>query len=98
VLRPVPDLPPEPVREEPLAPVAVERRKHHQVVRFDRRTSLMRDRHGAVERVPNGAVSVRELKAGRRKNHVVVHFDPPQGHQFGQQETPEWQVFDQAEA
>jgi cellulose synthase/poly-beta-1,6-N-acetylglucosamine synthase-like glycosyltransferase len=98
VLRPVPDLPPEPVREEPLAPVAVERRKHHQVVRFDRRTTLVRDRHGAVERVANGAVPVRELTPGLRKNHVVVRFDPPQGHQFGQHDLPEWQVYDQAEA
>jgi len=92
VLRPVPDLPPEPVREEPLAPVAVERRKHHQVVRFDRRTAIVRDR------VANGVLPVREFKRGRRKNHVVVRFDPPQGHQFGQQEPPEWQVYDQAEA
>jgi hypothetical protein len=98
VLRPVPDLPPEPIREEPLAPVAVDRRKQHQVVRFDRRTTFVRDRHGAVERVANGSVPVRELTPGRRKNHVVVRFDPPQGHQFGQHDTPEWQVYDQAEA
>ena len=48
-LRPVPDLPREPVREEPLEPAAFERRKLHEVVRFDRRTALTRDRHGAVE-------------------------------------------------
>jgi len=96
ILRPVPDLPPEPVREEPLAPAAVERRKEHQVVRFDRRTALVRDR---LERVANAAgVPVRELKRGRRKNHVVVRFDPPQGHQFGEHDVPEWQVYDQAEA
>jgi hypothetical protein len=43
-------------------------------------------------------VPARELKPGRRKNHVVVRFDPPQGHQFGQHDAPEWQVYDQAEA
>jgi len=95
VLRPVPDLPPEPVREEPLAPVAVERRKQHQVVRFDRRAKLVRDR---VERVANGALPVRELKPGRNKNHMVVRFDPPQGHRFGEHDPPEWQVYEQAEA
>jgi hypothetical protein len=67
-------------------------------VRFDRRTMLTRDRHGAVERTTSGPV--RELRPGRRKNHVVVRFDPPRGHQFGEhpeQEQP-WQVFDRAEA
>jgi cellulose synthase/poly-beta-1,6-N-acetylglucosamine synthase-like glycosyltransferase len=98
VLRPVPDLPPEPAPAEPLAPAAVERRKQHQVVRFDRRAKMVRDRHVSAERLANGAVPVRELKPGRNKNHVVVRFDPPQGHQFGEHDLPEWQVFDQAEA
>jgi hypothetical protein len=96
-LRPVPDLPREPVREQPLDPAAFGRRKRHQVVRFDRRTTLTRDRHGAVERTASGPV--RELRLGRRKNHVVVRFGPPQGHQFGEHpEQESWQVFDQAEA
>jgi hypothetical protein len=96
-LRPVPDLPREPVREETLEPVAFERRKRHEVVRFDRR-GLTRDRHGAVERTATGPV--RGLTQGRRKNHVVVRFDPPRGHQFGEHAEHEqpWQVFDQAEA
>lgn len=84
-LRPVPDLPREPVREPPLAPVAVERRKRHEVVRFERRVAA-------------GAQPVRELRPGRRKNHVVVRFDAPHGHQFGEHSEPAWQVFDQAEA
>jgi len=96
-LRPVPDLPREPVREQPLEPAAFERRKRHEVVRFDRRTTLTRDRHGAVERTTTGPV--RELRPGRGKNHVVVRFGPPQGHRFGEQpEQESWQVFDQAEA
>jgi cellulose synthase/poly-beta-1,6-N-acetylglucosamine synthase-like glycosyltransferase len=109
-LRPVPDLPQVPVREEPLEPVVAEaahswprereRRKRHQVVRFDSRTALSRDRHGAVERTPNGPQPVRELKPGRRKNHVIVRFEPPHGHQFGERpgQEPAWQVYDQAEA
>jgi cellulose synthase/poly-beta-1,6-N-acetylglucosamine synthase-like glycosyltransferase len=105
-LRPVPDLLRVPVPETPLAPAAAEparawpaereRRRHHKVVRFDRRVVLSRDQHGALERTPTG--SVRELRPGRRKAHVVVRFDPPQGHQFGQQPDPEWQVHDRAEA
>jgi hypothetical protein len=97
-LRPVPDLPREPVREEPLEPAAFERRKRHEVVRFDRRIMLTRDRHGAVERTTTGPV--RELRPGRRKNHLVVRFDPPQGHRFGEHPEQEqrWQIFDQAEA
>jgi cellulose synthase/poly-beta-1,6-N-acetylglucosamine synthase-like glycosyltransferase len=105
-LRPVPDLPRVPVPEAPLEPAAAgparswpaerERRTRHRVVRFDRRVALSRDRHGALERTPNGAV--RELKPGQRKAHVIVRFDPPQGHQFGQQPDPEWQVYDRAEA
>ena len=103
-LRPVPDLPRRPAPHAPLKPVAAEpawpareRRNRHQVVRFDQRTMLTRDEHGAVERVPNDA-GVRELKAGRRKNHVVVRFDPPAGRRLGHTPEPEWQVFDQAEA
>jgi hypothetical protein len=96
-LRPVPDLPREPVREQPLDPAAFGRRKRHEVVRFDRRTTLTRDRHGAVERTTSGPV--RELHPGRRKNHLVVRFGPPQGHRFGEHSEEEsWQVFDQAEA
>jgi hypothetical protein len=97
-LRPVPDLPREPVREEPLEPAAHERRKRHEVVRFDRRATLTHDRHGAVERTTTGPV--RELKQGRRKHHVVVRFDPPQGHRFGAPSEQEdtWHVFDHAEA
>jgi hypothetical protein len=43
---------------------------------------------------------VRELRPGRRKDHVVVRFDAPQGHQFGEhaEQGHAWQVFDQAEA
>ena len=40
----------------------------------------------------------RELKEGRRKDHVVVRFDPPAGRRLGHTPEPEWQVFDQAEA
>jgi len=103
-LRPVPDLPRRPAPHAPLKPVAAEpawpareRRNRHQVVRFDQRTMLTRDEHGAVERVPNDA-GVRELKEGRRKDHVVVRFDPPAGRRLGHTPEPEWQVFDQAEA
>jgi cellulose synthase/poly-beta-1,6-N-acetylglucosamine synthase-like glycosyltransferase len=97
-LRPVPDLPREPVPEQPLEPAAFGRRKRHEVVRFDRRATLTRDRHGAVERTTTGPV--RELRPGRRKDHVVVRFDAPQGHQFGEhaEQGHAWQVFDQAEA
>ncbi|MEA2418239.1 MAG: hypothetical protein QOE60_445, partial [Thermoleophilaceae bacterium] len=92
----------EPVRREHLRPVPVlprervasERRTRHEVVRFERRVALTPDRQVAVEH----SQPVRELKPGRRKNHVVVRFDPPQGHQFGEQTEPGWQVFDQAEA
>jgi hypothetical protein len=109
-LRPVPDLPRVPVPAQPLEPAAAEparswpperdRRFRHQVVRFDRRIAFSRDRHGAVERAPNGPQPVRELKPGRRKNHVMVRFEPPQGHQFGQQPgpEPEWQLYDRVEA
>ena len=93
----VPDLPREPVPEQPLEPAASVRRKRHEVVRFDPSTTLTRDRHGAVERTNPGPV--RELRPGRRKNHVVVRFGPPQGHRFAEHpEQESWQVFDQAEA
>ena len=82
-LRPVPDLPREPVREQPLEPAASERRKRHEVVRFDPRTTLTRDRHGAVER-DQRPVRCASCGPGRRKNHVVVRFGPPQGHRFGE--------------
>jgi hypothetical protein len=78
--------------------VAFEHRKRHEVVRFDRRAKLTRDPHGAVERTTSGPV--RELRPGRRKDHVVVRFDPPERHHPGEHPEQEhaWQVFDQAEA
>ena len=92
----VPDLPREPVREEPLEPAAFERRKRHEVVRFDprdadagppRRRRADHDRSGA--RAAAGAAQ--EPRGGALR--------PPQGHQFGEHPEQEaWQVFDQAEA
>ena len=38
------------------------------------------------------------LKPGLRKHHVVVRFDPPQGHQFGERTQGDWQTYDQVEA
>lgn len=106
-LRPVPDLPREPVPQEPLKPVAWpaerERRERHQVVRFDRRTALTRDHHGAVERRPqeaaHGPQPIHALKPGRRKHHVIVRFEPPTGHKFGEHpgQEPGWQVLERAE-
>jgi cellulose synthase/poly-beta-1,6-N-acetylglucosamine synthase-like glycosyltransferase len=76
-LRPVPDLPREPVAE-PL-PAA---RKHHQFVRFDRRPAPAPA--PAADHPPargrEAAESVRELTKGRRKHHVVVRFD--HGHEL----------------
>jgi cellulose synthase/poly-beta-1,6-N-acetylglucosamine synthase-like glycosyltransferase len=108
-LRPVPDLPRVPAREEPLKPVAAEaarswpereRRRLHQVVRFDRRIAVAAEQHRSDERRPDEPQPVRELKRGFRKHHVIVRFDPPRGHQFGQRpgSAPEWQLYDQAEA
>jgi cellulose synthase/poly-beta-1,6-N-acetylglucosamine synthase-like glycosyltransferase len=78
---PLPDLPP--------AAATHERRKRHQMVRFDRRGE-----HRPLE-------PVRDLAHGRRKDHVVVRFAPPQGSREPIEETePDlaWQMFDEAEA
>ena len=106
---PAPDLPRVPVREEPLMPVAAEaarswpergRRRLHQVVRFDRLIEVAAQQRRPAERRPDEPQPVRELKRGLRKHHVVVRFQPPQGHQFGQrpESASEWQLYDQAEA
>ena len=96
-VEPLREEPVEPLRDEPLQPVASERRKRHEVVRFERR-GLTRDGHGAGERTTTGPV--RELRQGRRKSHMIVRFDSPQDHEFGEHSELEqaWQVFDQAEA
>jgi hypothetical protein len=80
----------------PLEPAAAEpvhdRRRQHQVVRFERREAP----HGAPEPV-NDLEPVRELRQGRRKNHVVVRFE--QAHDGSNAAEPDgWQLFDQAEA
>jgi len=77
-----------------------ERRRLHQVVRFDRRIAVAAEQHRSDERRPDEPQPVRELKRGFRKHHVIVRFDPPRGHQFGQRpgSAPEWQLYDQAEA
>jgi hypothetical protein len=106
---PAPDLPRVPAREEPLMPVAAGparswqergRRRLHQVVRFDRRIEVAAEQRRPDERRPDDPQPVRELKRGLRKHHVVVRFQPPQGHQFGQrpESASEWQLYDQAEA
>jgi cellulose synthase/poly-beta-1,6-N-acetylglucosamine synthase-like glycosyltransferase len=70
-----------------LATPQVERRKHHQVVRFERRRE-----HRPLE-------PVRELARGRRKDHVVVHFaQPERAHQPEQEGELAWQMFGEAEA
>jgi hypothetical protein len=88
-LRPVPDPPREPVRRERLKPVATEgwsaereRRKRHQVVRFDRRAP---------------AAPVGELRRGAAKDHVVVRFEHSH-QQPHPEPHAEWQLFGQAEA
>jgi cellulose synthase/poly-beta-1,6-N-acetylglucosamine synthase-like glycosyltransferase len=89
-LRPVPDLP---LPDLPAAAAPVrsdERRKRHQVVRFERRRE-----HRPLQ-------PVREVAHGRRKDHVVVRFaPPPQGSPEPVHDTePDlaWQMFDEAEA
>ena len=83
---PVP-LPAPPAAPVPLRPAAhsrrfADRRKQHQVVRFDRRPAPapapVADHPPARER--EAAEPVRELTKGRRKHHVVVRFD--HGHEF----------------
>jgi hypothetical protein len=93
-----------PVPHEPLKPVAAEapsplpnheRRKRHQVVRFERRTPA----HAGPAEQPHESHPVRELKPGRRKNHVIVRFGAPQGHEpHPEPGAAEWQLFDQVEA
>jgi hypothetical protein len=61
-------------------------------VRFDRRAPAASERHHAAHE----SQPVRELKPGRRKNHVVVRFEQPVGGQPGPDTA--WHVFDQAEA
>ncbi|MBA3263615.1 MAG: hypothetical protein H0T69_14315, partial [Thermoleophilaceae bacterium] len=89
-----------PVAAEPLPqparswPAERERRKRHQVVRFDRRAVAdHRSAESAHEPQP-----VRELKPGRRKNHMVVRFEAPQGHGPHPEPDPAWQLFGQVEA
>jgi cellulose synthase/poly-beta-1,6-N-acetylglucosamine synthase-like glycosyltransferase len=106
---PARDLPRVPAREEPLTPVAAGparswqergRRRLHQVVRFDRRIEVAAEQRRPDQRRPDEPQPVRDLKRGLRKHHVVVRFQPPQGHQFGQrpESASEWQLYDQAEA
>jgi cellulose synthase/poly-beta-1,6-N-acetylglucosamine synthase-like glycosyltransferase len=59
---------PEPVPFQPAAKRSPDRRKRHEVVRFDRR------RMRAA--LPVELEPVRELRAGHTKEHVVVHFEP----------------------
>jgi hypothetical protein len=85
-LRPVPALP---LPDLPAAAAPRERRKRHQMVRFERRRE-----HRPLE-------PVREFAHGRRKDHVVVRFAPPQGSPVPVQDTePDlaWQMFGEAEA
>jgi hypothetical protein len=95
-LRPVPNLPHEPARRERLKPVAAERwpadgerRKRHQVVRFDRRGTATAEHHPPAE-------PLRDLRRGRGKDHVVVRFAQPPHHE--PQPDAEWHVFDRVEA
>jgi hypothetical protein len=59
---------PEPVPFRPAARRFQDLRKRHQVLRFDRRP--------ARPVAPIAIEPVRELRAGRGKDHVVVHFEP----------------------
>jgi hypothetical protein len=80
----------------PAAPVPLEpaarsrrfagRRQRHQVVRFDRR--------GPAPVEPLELEPVRELRAGRTKEHVVVHFEPKQE---GARD-PGWEALNEVEA
>jgi hypothetical protein len=88
---PLPEpIPLRPVPDLPLPdlPAAAAPRKRHQVVRFGRRG----------ERRP--LEPMRELAHGRRKDHVVVRFAPPQGSTQPVHDTePDlaWQMFGEAE-
>jgi hypothetical protein len=84
-------LPVAPAAPVPLRPAArsrrfSDRRKRHQVVRFDRR--------GPAPVTPLQLEPVRELRAGRTKEHVVVHFEAkPHGRR-----DPGWEVLNEVEA
>jgi hypothetical protein len=100
-LRPVPDQPHEPARRERLKPVAAdawpadrERRKRHQVVRFERRGAGVAEHREAADH--SAADPMRELRRGRGKDHVVVRFEQP--HHPRPEPEPEWQIFDRVEA
>jgi cellulose synthase/poly-beta-1,6-N-acetylglucosamine synthase-like glycosyltransferase len=94
-LHPVPAAP-VPLRVAPAAPVPLRpaaqsrrfsnRRTRHQVVRFDRR--------GPAPLEPLKLEPVRELRAGRTKDHVVVHFEAkPHGRR-----DPGWEALNEVEA
>jgi cellulose synthase/poly-beta-1,6-N-acetylglucosamine synthase-like glycosyltransferase len=83
-LQPVPDL----VVEDEW-PAELERRKRHQVVRFERRGTG----HGRRSAEP-----IRDLARGRRKDHVIVRFDPDRPRAIDHEPEPAWQLFDEAEA
>jgi cellulose synthase/poly-beta-1,6-N-acetylglucosamine synthase-like glycosyltransferase len=89
-LRPVPDLPAgSGLMEE--WPEELDRRKEHQVVRFERRRDHQRRERRRAE-------PVRELASGLHKDHVIVRFEP---HRPGPAEVePDlaWQLFGEAEA
>jgi cellulose synthase/poly-beta-1,6-N-acetylglucosamine synthase-like glycosyltransferase len=92
-LRALPDLPPEPLAEWPSER---ERRRRHEVVRFERRASAAQQRGDHRPHQP-----VREVAAGRRKNHVVVRFAPAhEGREQPAGTEPDlvWQMFDEVEA
>ncbi|MEA2361614.1 MAG: hypothetical protein QOD71_759 [Thermoleophilaceae bacterium] len=102
---PVPHEPLEPAAEAPVPvphphparswPTERERRKRHQVVRFERREPSRR----RPAEPPHEPQPVRELKPGRRKNHVIVRFEAPQAHgPHPEPDAASWQLFDQVEA
>jgi hypothetical protein len=74
-------LPVNPAPPVPFQPYA-DRRKRHQVVRFDRRA--------LAPAAPTELEPVRELRAGRSKEHVIVHFEP--------KPRDEWEVLNEVEA
>jgi hypothetical protein len=82
-LQAVPDLP----VDEPW-PVEHERRKEHQVVRFDRRRA-------AHQRASD---PVRELARGRHKDHVIVRFAPTHPAPTEAEPNLAWQMFGEVEA
>jgi hypothetical protein len=84
-------LPVTPAAPVPLRPAAdsrrfPNRRKRHQVVRFDRR--------GPAPVEPLHLEPVRELRSGRTGEHVIVHFEPKR-HRAGD---PDWEVLNEVEA